>query len=77
MSTQGHSTPASIPYTSLALWAENLEFPLTIASFLEMREPIRDWSLLLALESAALVSARFLLGEPSTLLCSVSSYRPL
>ena len=61
----------------MALWAEKLEFPLTIAPCLDMSDSISDWSLPLALESAALVSARFLLGEPSTLRCSVSSYSPL
>ena len=77
MSTQGHSTPASTPYTSLALWAEKLELPLTIVPCLDISDSISDWSLLLALESAALVSARFLLGDPSTLRWRVSSYRPL
>ena len=67
MSTQGHRPPASIPYTSFALFAEKEEFPLTNDSPPIPRSRIRDWSLLRALERAALVSVRLLLGEPSNL----------
>ena len=62
-----------MPYTSFALLAEKEEFPLTNESPLDTRSRIRDWSLLRALERAALVSARLLLGEPSNLRWRVSS----
>ena len=54
-------------------FAEKEEFPLTNDSPLDIRSRIRDWSLLRALERAALVSVRLLLGEPSNLRWRVSS----
>ena len=50
-----------------------LEFPLTAEPSLEVRSLMRDLSLDLALERAALVNKRFLRGDPSTRLWSTSS----
>ena len=61
------------PVDLFALKAEKEELPLTFDPFLPSSEDISDWSLLLVLDRTALVSARFLFGDPSTSLWSVSS----